>query len=108
MRELDDQDRPFVAEQLADVPENCIARHALLSGRGRAYWLGQSRRFDALVIDPSVTPGELLAFGDAEATASILRNLRDWRCVEVAPAIADRLQPLLARDLQQPIRRTRD
>lgn len=108
MHELPDQDRPLVAAQLADVPEHCIARHALLSGRGPAYVVGEPGRFDALVIDPSITAGELLAFGNAEAIARVVRELRDWCCVEVSPVIADQLEPLLCRDMRLPIRRTRD
>src|SRR5689334_619723 len=100
MQELTGTDRAVVADRLDDVPEHCIARHALLSGRCRAYVVGAPAQFDVLVIDPSVTRGELLAFGNPEAIAAALAELRGWSCVEVAPAIAEEMASNLSRKLK--------
>jgi hypothetical protein len=75
-----------------DIPETCIAVHALQSGRGSAWIAGTLDAPAAIVIDPEATPGELLGFGeDVDAMAATLRQLAHWSCIEVSPAIADAL-----------------
>ena len=109
MHSLTPSEAVLAADGLADTPENCIARHALRSGRGRAFMLDGADTRRALVIDPSVTPGELLAFGDnLPAIGELLGGLRGWNVVEVAPAIADELAERLAAGSHATIDRMRD
>ena len=109
MHSLTPSEAVLAADGLADIPENCIARHALRSGRGRAFMLDGAESRRALVIDPSVTPGELLAFGDnLPAIGELLGGLRGWNVVEVAPAMADELAERLAAGSHATIDRMRD
>jgi GNAT acetyltransferase len=104
MRELDEHERREAADHLPDIPQNCIARHALRSGRGRAFSLEGMAPRDVLVIDPSVTPAELLAFGDDHAAiARLLGRMRGWKVVEVPQAVADDIAAQLAAELDTTI-----
>jgi hypothetical protein len=104
MRELEEHECQKAAKSLLDTPQNCIARHALRSGRGRAFSLKGMTPQDVLVIDPSVTPGELLAFGDDHAViARLLGLMRGWKIVEVPSSVADDVAAKLAAELKTTI-----
>jgi hypothetical protein len=98
------QQASWLEQTLGDVPQACIALHALRSGRCRVW-----RDDSAVLVDADATRGELLAFGeDVRAIARMLGSVEDWRCVEVSPAIAPRLAAELMREPGVQIERIAD
>jgi hypothetical protein len=84
-----------LAETVGDAPTWPIMTHALLTGRGRAYVVGDARNFEAAVVAPNYCPDEPQAWGEPNAIWRILSELDGWTAVEVpcevAPPLAKRV-----------------
>jgi GNAT superfamily N-acetyltransferase len=87
-----------LAETLGDEPTWSIMIHALLTGRGRAYVIGEPRKFDAAVVVPDYSHNEPQAWGEPDAIWRILSQLRGWTAIEVPPDVAPALAKLVTRD----------
>ncbi len=95
-----------LADALLDSPQTVITTSQFRRGAARAYVVGDPAAFEtAVILDPG-QPGEPTAFGqNPEQIADLLTAMPDdWFCVNVAPAIAPRLGPLLAGRMGCPIR----
>lgn len=86
-----------LAEALEDAPETVITIHALRTFRCRAFAIGEPRIFRAAIVDPMLTQGDLLGFGDPDALFEMITQIGDWNCLEVAPHLAVPLSERLAK-----------
>ena len=77
------------------VDADLVAIHALLTGRGRAYVVGDIANFDAALVAPDYCRDEPQAWGEPNAIWRILSELDGWTAVEVpcevAPPLAKRV-----------------
>jgi RimJ/RimL family protein N-acetyltransferase len=88
-----------IAAVLPDTPETVISIHALRRGFCRACVVGMPGRYDALVIDADLAPGEPACFGDdAAALWEILRDLPGWFAADMREGVALKVAALMARD----------
>lgn len=88
---------------LGDTPQTCIALHALRSER----CVARSKDV-AIVVEPFVTRGELLGFGDPAAVAHIASEWPGWRYLEVSPQLSDPVAAGLQRTFAAKIERVLD
>ena len=99
-----------LAELLPDSPQTVISRAHLQSGTARAYALGLTGDgFETAVIEDPGCPGEPMIFGDnAAQIAALLPHIPDWFCVNVMPAMAEKLAPLLSQKMASKLRQLED
>ena len=88
-----------LAETIGDAPTWPIMTHALLTGRGRAYVVGDAGKFDAAVVAPDYCADEPQAWGEPGAIWRILSELTGWTAVEVPCEIAPALAKLVSEGL---------
>lgn len=86
MEPLDRDGCRALAEAIGDTPLWPIPVHALRTGRGRAFAIGDPRDFDAAVVAPDYCPDEPQAWGDPDGIRRILSQLSGWTAVEVPRA----------------------
>jgi RimJ/RimL family protein N-acetyltransferase len=84
-----------LADAIGDTPTGSIMIHALLTGRGRAYVIGDIDQFDAALVAPDYCADEPQAWGNPESIWQILAQLRGWTAVEVPRDIAPPLAKLV-------------
>lgn len=99
-----------LAHHLPDSPQTVISRAHLRWGTARAYAIGLTEvGFETAVIEDPGCPGEPMIFGtNAPQIADLLLQIPNWFCVNVAPSLADALEPLLAERMGCPLRRQGD
>ena len=98
-----------LAETLSDIPEHCIAIHALRTNRCRALLMGDVASPQAAVIDPFLTEGELIGWGsDPGAIADAAMQMPNWKYLEVSSSMAHSVQRALERRLRRPVDRVQD
>jgi hypothetical protein len=109
MRPLTTSQCRELADSLPDVPEYTISIHALRTGRCQVICAGSPNDPAAVVIDPALTAGELLAWGnDPETIAEAVGTFKQWTCVEVAPRISDDVKRALEARLGESFTRVQD
>ncbi|HEX6385418.1 MAG TPA: GNAT family N-acetyltransferase [Anaerolineae bacterium] len=102
---LSSQQCQVLADALEDTPETVISISQLRRGLARAFVIGDPADFQAAVVEDLGSPGEPMAFGsDASLLADLLPAIPGWFCVNVSPAVAPDLGPLLAERMGYPIR----
>ena len=99
-----------LAQHLPDSPQTVISRAHLRWGTARAYAVGLTAvGYETAVIEDPGCPGEPMIFGhNARQIADLLPQIPHWFCVNVAPDLADELEPLLTTRLGSPLRRVAD
>jgi hypothetical protein len=96
-----------LAARIEDSVEHCIHLPSLRSGQCRAYATTNGPL--AAIVEAFYLPGEPMAFGeDADAIWPLLRDLRNWTCVEVRPSVAQSLAQRLEQHLGCAVRRVAD
>ena len=104
-RPVDPGAEPELASRLADQPFTFGARAALLRRVASAWVSGSFRGPWAAVVTVPWRPGEPEAFGTEPVRIwELLRRLPDWFCVNCTSELADRLAPILAQGVGQPVR----
>ncbi|MBK8900075.1 MAG: GNAT family N-acetyltransferase [Anaerolineaceae bacterium] len=100
----------LLAQHLPDNPQTVISRAHLLWGTARAYATGLTNAgFETAVIEDPGCPGEPMIFGqNAQKIADLMPRIPNWFCVNVAPELADELEPLLAAQMGCALRRQGD
>lgn len=100
----------LLAELLPDSPQTVISRAHLRWGTARAYAVGLSEAgFATAVIEDPGCPGEPMIFGDnAAQIAALMPQIPDWFCVNVMPAMAEELAPLLSQKVESQLRQLED
>jgi RimJ/RimL family protein N-acetyltransferase len=73
--------------------------HALLTGRGRAYVVGDIAHFDAAVVAPDYGADEPQAWGKPEAIWRIASELTGWTAIEVPSEVAPPLARIIERGM---------
>jgi len=84
-----------LADAIGDTPTWSIMIHALLTGRTRAYVVGDIENFDAALVAPDYCANEPQAWGKPEQVWHILAQLSGWTAVEVPREIASPLAKLV-------------
>ena len=101
MEPLDRDGCRALAEAIGDTPLWPISVHALRTGRGHAFAIGDPRDFDAAVVAPDYCPDEPQAWGDPDGIRRILSQLSGWTAVEVPRDVAPRLAERVARGMNR-------
>jgi RimJ/RimL family protein N-acetyltransferase len=91
-----------LADAIGDTPTWSIMTHALLTGRGRAYVIGDIENFDAALVAPDYCADEPQAWGTPDAIWQILAQLNGWTAIEVPREIAPALAGLVTRHSGRP------
>ncbi len=105
MEPLDEPAAEALAAGLPDHPFTLGARSLLQRGLGEAWLRGHSADPSAAVVVAPWLPAEPMAFGsDPGEIVSLLREIPGWDCVNVSSEVAERLAPLLERELRTPTR----
>jgi GNAT superfamily N-acetyltransferase len=86
-----------LAAVIGDTPTWSIMIHALLTGRGRAYVIGDVENFDAALVAPDYCADEPQAWGKPESIWQILAQVPGWTAVEVPREVAPPLAQLVTR-----------
>lgn len=81
-----------VAEYLGESPETVIPLHMLREGTCEVFCVGSPHDPEGVVIQSTEYPQEPIAFGGAEAIASILSSMAGWTCLNVPVTLADTLR----------------
>ena len=100
----------LLADLLPDSPQTVISRAHLRWGTARAYAVGLTGEgFETAVIEDPGCPGEPMIFGDnAAQIAALMPHIPDWFCVNVLPAMAEELAPLLSQKMKRKLRQLED
>jgi RimJ/RimL family protein N-acetyltransferase len=104
IRPLDPLDCRRLADVLGDEPTWPIMTHALHTGRGRAYAIGEIEHFAAAVVAPDYCPDEPQAWGDPEAIWRIVSQLSGWTAIEVPSGIAPPLAKLVGEGMRREVK----
>ncbi len=84
-------------ESIDETPETVIPIHLLRHGTCKAYAIGDAASLGAVVVQADHLPTEPFGLGTkAQGLWELLRDLDDWTCVEVAPAVAPQLGALIS------------
>ena len=102
---LNPQQCQVLANALEDTPQTVISVSQLRRGLARAYVIGDPADFHAAIVEDLGSPGEPTVFGsDVSLLADLLAAVSGWFCVNVSPAVAQSLGPLLAKRIGRSIR----
>ncbi len=101
-RQLDSAGMQRLADALGDSPLTVISCHYLRGGQCRAWTAGPVEAFEAAVVQWDELPGEPEGYGQPGAIWRILRDVPGWKCVDVAPAAADAVAALIAKETGVP------
>jgi RimJ/RimL family protein N-acetyltransferase len=91
-----------IAEFLGESPETVIPLHFLRNGACEVICVGSPHAPEGVVIQSTLYPEEPIAFGRAEAIASILPALSGWTCLNVPAELADALAEVVRRAAEAP------
>lgn len=72
-----------IAAWLGESPETVIPIHMLQQGTCEVVCVGSPHDPDGVIVQSTVYPEEPIAFGSADAIASILPSLSGWTCLNV-------------------------
>ena len=104
-RPLDVDEVRKLTAAIDETSETVIPIHLLRHGTCRAYAIGDAASLDAVVVQADDLPTEPSGLGtNAQGLWELLRDLDDWTCVEVAPAVAPRLGALISRGTGKHVR----
>lgn len=95
-------------ERLGESPETVIPLHLLREGACEVFCVGSPHDPEGVIIQPTEYPQEPIAFGGAEAIASILPKLSGWTCLNVPGDLADTLMEDVRRAAGAPTIRVQD
>ena len=100
----------LLADLLPDSPQTVISRAHLRWGTARAYAVGLTGEgFETAVIEDPGCPGEPMIFSDnAAQIAALMPHIPNWFCVNVMPAMAEKLAPLLSQKMASKLRQLED
>ena len=90
--DLAPSDRGALAAWIGERPETILAVAALQAGVGRIWISGSPTEPDAALIESPLVPGEPHGFGRPDAIVDLLAGVDDWRCIELDPSTAQRLE----------------
>lgn len=95
----------LLADALGDAPETVISVSALRQGLCRVYITGDPASFEGAIIEANFLPGEPAGFGsDPEVLWDLLKGVKGWDCVDVAPECATALGEIIEREMGVPVR----
>ena len=95
----------LLADALGDTPETVISVSALRRGLCRAYVTGDPASFSGAIIEADFLPGEPTGFGsDPEVLWNLLKGVKGWDCVDVAPECATALGEIIEKEMEVPVR----
>ncbi len=95
----------LLADALGDTPETVISVHVLRRGLCRAYVAGDPASFDGAIVEANFLLGEPTGFGsDPEVLWDLLKGVKGWDCVDVAPECATALGETIDREMGVPVR----
>ncbi|MBA3414714.1 MAG: GNAT family N-acetyltransferase [Chloroflexia bacterium] len=102
---LDPAQTETLARALGDSPETVISLHLLRRGLGRAWVAGTPASPRAVVVEPlAFDLGEPMAFGtDPAEIWTLLAEIDDWWCVNVAPGVANDLAARIEDTTSRPV-----
>ncbi len=103
-----DHEFAAIAEYLGESPETVIPLHMLREGSCEIVCVGSPHDPEGVIIQSTVYPEEPIAFGGAEAIASILPSLSGWTCLNVHADLADALAEDVRRAAGAPSVRMQD
>lgn len=97
-----------IADYLGESPETVIPLHMLEHGACEVICVGSPHAPEGVVIQSTEYPEEPIAFGGAEAVASILPMLFGWTCINVPADLANSLEDDVRRAASAPAVRMLD
>jgi len=80
-----------IAGWLGDVPTTVISRHFMREGQVEVFCVGSPHAPEGVVVQVANYPEEPIAFGEADAIASVLPELAGWTSINVPVDAADAL-----------------
>src|ERR1041385_5657305 len=95
---------PKLADALGDGRMWSIATHALITGPGRAYMIGELPHFTAAMVVPDYCPDEPFAWGEPQAIWRIASQMSGWKAIEVPSEIAPALAEVVDKAIGRPVK----